>query len=248
MIAATRLFPTSLTMVEHIFSCVSYPLLRVQRVIVDRVIYYSQRQKDLTELRQLVCDLNNKCELLRAENIELQALSTYAHDIKELDEFRKQYTYSGESRIVQILLRSLSPREHYILVDAGRNRGITRDMVAVYKNCLVGKVEHVYSWYSKVRLITDESCKVAVFCAKSRANGIYQGCNECDRALLQYVPHFENLVVQETLITSGEGMLFPKGLSVGSIESYEKNGLYCAVRTKPHIDVRSLPYCVLLSR
>ena len=39
-------------------------------------------------------------------------------------------------------------------------------MIAVFKDCFLGRVVEVYPWYSKVLLITDPGCKVAVYAPK----------------------------------------------------------------------------------
>src|SRR5947199_7034571 len=78
VIGISRLFPISISTVEYIFSYVSYPLLRAQKVIVDEVNSYSEYQRDMTNLRQLVSNLSQTCESLQAENIQLQAIAKYA--------------------------------------------------------------------------------------------------------------------------------------------------------------------------
>lgn len=237
----------SSSVIEHTLSYVVYPVLHAQCVCVDAVNSWIRDRKENAQLKSTCTLLHEECETLRADNIQLRAAQKYTDDIEEVHAFRKQYTVDV-SRITRILFRHFSAKEHYFLVDAGFNQGIKQDMVAVYKSCLIGRVEHVYSWYSKVRLITDVSCKVAAYCADTKCNGIYQGDNEQGSALLQYVSHFQPIKLNDAVLSSGEGMIFPQGFSLGSVESCEKTGLYHTIRVKPHVDLQALAYCVLVNR
>lgn len=233
--------------IEHLSSCAIYPALRTQQVLVDVVQNWIRDRRDTAYLKRLLYETHQECQALRAENVQLQATRKYSEDIKELDAFKKQYMVD-DAQIVQIIFRHFSDKEHYFLVDAGLDKGIKQDTVVVYKNCLIGKIEHVYPWYSKVRLITDASCKVAAYCAATQVNGIYQGSNQHDSALLQYVSHFKPVQLNDLVLSSGEGIIFPQGFSLGTVESCQPNALYHAIRIKPHIDLQSLSYCVLLVR
>lgn len=241
------LFSPSSKTIENVSSYAIYPILHSQQLIVDTLNTWIKNRKNSAQLKNLLDKAQQECEALRAENIQLLATQKYMTDIEEIDMFRKKYVID-HSRIAHIIFRHFSPKEHYFLVDAGMRHGIQQDMIAVYKNCLVGKVEHVYAWYSKIRLITDASCKVAAYCATTKINGIYQGCNEHNNALLQYVPHFEPIKLNDLIVSSGEGIIFPQGFSLGSIASYQQDGLHHTICVKPHIDLPSLSYCVLMAR
>lgn len=232
---------------ENACSFALYPILCMQQAVIDSVHGWVRERRDNAELKQLLTETSRECEQLRAENIRLLATQKYGDDIAELDSFRRQYSVS-ESLIARVLFKHFSPKEHYFLVELGAQQGVKKNMVAVYKNCLLGKVEEVYPWYSKVVLVTDASCKVAAYCAETKVNGIYQGCNETDTALLQYVSHFEPIALRDTLISSGEGLIFPQGFSLGAIESCQQDGLYHRIQVVPHIDVQTLSYCVLITR
>jgi len=233
--------------IEACSSYILYPVLRTQQYMVDSVQNLIRDRRDTAYLKKLLYEEHLACEALRAENIQLRATQNFAQDIQEIDAFRKQYE-NQNSLIVPIIFRHFSDKEHYFLIDAGLKQGVTTDMIAVYKNCLVGKVEQVHGWYSKVRLVTDAACKVAAYCANTKINGIYQGENAQDHAQLHYVSHFKTVELGDLLLSSGEGLIFPQGFSLGAIEQYEPNGLYHTIRVKPHIDFSTLSHCVLISK
>ncbi len=99
-------------------------------------------------------------------------------------------------------------------------------MIAVYKGCLLGRVCEVYPWFSKLELITDKSCKIAAHGLLSKASGIYQGTNSESLAQLNHVSHLAMLQDNDVLISSGEGLVFPRGFGLGKIKRFHVDGLF----------------------
>ncbi len=234
-------------MIKNISSCFLYPTLKIQSHLVDSVKDLIYDRKDMKYLKKTMYKLYKECQDLRAENIKLWALHNATQEIAEIAEFRKQYDMEN-ARIARILGKHFSPQEHYFLIDGGTDQGLACDMVVIYNNCLVGKIEQVYSRYSRVTLVTDELCKVAAYCAKTNSSGIYQGCNKTTEASFLYVPHFKEMVENDTLLSSGQGTIFPAGFSLGSIESYSCDGLHYQITVKPYLDFESLTHCLVIMR
>ncbi len=233
--------------VERISSYFVYPVLHVQHVLIDQIKMWAQQRKRRANLEQELYTVRNECDALQAEIITLHSLRTYQEDIKELVTFKKRYNDDFVT-IAHVLVRTLSQQEHYFLVDAGERDGIKPDMVAVYKNCLVGKVECVYPWYSRVRLITDKLCKVASYCASNNVCGIHEGCNDVSSAFLHYVSHLSAIKNDDLILSTGEGLIFPKGFGLGRIAHHKQGDLYQNIVVKPLVDLREINYCVLLAK
>jgi rod shape-determining protein MreC len=234
-------------MITRFSSYLVYPVLVVQHQIIDPLRARYQEKKSLQELEQMVEQLMEEYETTMIENIQLKAMLGHVYDIHELIDFKQRYDDPG-AVIVQILVKHFSQQGHFFLVDAGSRQGICQDMVAVYKNCLVGRVIEVYPSYSKVRLVTDASCHIAACCASSRAPGIHKGINEERETTLQYVSHLDHASLDDLVLSSGEGLVFPQGFSLGRISVCEQTGLYQQITVKPQIDLRALRYCVLIAK
>ncbi|MDP3889259.1 MAG: rod shape-determining protein MreC [bacterium] len=232
---------------EHISSYLVYPVLRVQHTLVDSVKTWANQRQKLASLEDTLRALQAERDMLLAQTVSLRSMIDYAHDTKELVECKKGYE-DGPAKIAQILVRTFSENEHTFLVDAGSRDGIELDMVAVYKNCLVGRVECVYPWYSKVRLITDKSCKVSAYCAGTDSSGIHEGTNEYEHTVLCFVSHLSNVTNGDLVLSSGEGPIFPRGFGLGHIENSYQEGLYYTIIVKPLIDLKELKYCVLIAK
>jgi len=232
---------------ERVSSYVVYPLLVVQNKVVTPVKVFLQKRETLAVLELRHKELQEERNQLLAQTIQLRAALDHAHDIKELVDFKKRYDTS-HAKLAHIILKHVSEQSHYYLLDKGSEHGIRLNMVAVNKNCLVGKVVEVYPYYSKLLLVTDTSCKVSACCVSTKVDGIHEGINNILQTSLQHVSHLDSVEVNDLVFSSGQGLIFPKGFALGKIQSYESDGLYYAIAVEPLIDVHAISYCYLITK
>ena len=234
-------------LLEHVSSCVLYPVLVVQHKLVDPVKIWVQKKYTMRELHEKLHVLQKEKEQLLAENITLHTSLSYLRATHELREFKQRYDYDN-AHIAQILVRHFSDQDHFFLIDKGRDYGIEPDMVVIHNNCLIGKVVAAYPWYSKVCLITDRLCKVAAYCSGTKANGIHEGVNEEGHTVLNYVSHLAHVDEDDLVISSGEGMVFPQGFALGRVEMKKQDGLHYQIHVKPLVDLRTIQYCLVVPK
>jgi len=242
-----RFFPLFPRMMVQASSCISYPALIVHCHVIDPIKIWFYQRKTMQELRQKLEEIYKERDTLLAENIALRAVADYSKDITELTTFKEQYEIA-HARIVQVLVRHLSDQAHFFLIDAGTVHGVQVDMVATYKNCLIGKVIEVYPWYSKLQLITDACCKIAAYCAATNVQGIYEGINNEHQTTLAYVSHLDLVKKGDMIMSSGEGLIFPRGFALGRVTAIWPNGLYHTIMAQPLVDLRHIKYCAIIAK
>lgn len=227
-------------------SLVVYPILRIQNLFVGPISAWCARTANAQALMKSLDLMREENERLKADVIRLQGLVDYSQETHELASFAQRYEVQGP--IVQILMKQLTSQGHFFWVDRGAHDGIAKDMVVVYKNHLIGRINEVYSWYSKVQLVTDSGCKVAGYCAGTQVHGIHKGCNTDCNTVLTYVSHLEKLIVGDMVFSSGEGLIFPRGFLLGHIMSSKTDGLYQQVQLKTDVDMHALTHCMVLTK
>ncbi len=195
------------------------------------------------ELAKQLDTYRNLYEKSQQELIQLKSASNYVQLTQDMREFLQRYK-TDTAHFSQILLKNFE-KNHFFIIDAGSHKGITKDMIAVYKDCLLGKVTEVYPYYSKVVLITDPGCKVAACCVSNNVKGIHEGILH-ETTKLSFVNHLENLKEGDLVISSGEGLIFPRGFGLGKIKRWERDGYTCLVDIEPLIDFKKIDYCTLL--
>lgn len=247
MIVAHRVFFSAPGAIEHYSSYIIYPALVLQQHIATPVKSYFAKKRSLQELEEELLKVQLERDTILAQNIELNGIISFAQDTKELVEFKQRYNFT-QAILAQVLVKNFSEQSHFFLIDKGSNAGAQKDMVVIYKDCLIGKIAEVYPHYSKVILITDQSCKVAAYCTQSKATGIYQGNNAEWAAQLHHVSHLSSLEIGELILSSGDGLIFPRGFGLGKIKAYQTEGLFHSVSIEPLVDLHAINHCYVVHK
>ncbi len=230
---------------RYTVSLISYPALLGNAYIVEPFIKNRHQVKDYNALQETVAHLKKEYEVLQRHCLQLRAKLSYLDGIKEIRKFSKRYAAAGN--ITKILARNFTSDGQYFLIDAGEHDAISKDMVVLYNDTVVGKVAEVYPRHSKVCLITDTQCKIGAYCAASRTVGIHEGRNENGVTRLNYVDHLAKINEGDVILTSGEGLIFPEGFALGTVSEVSADGLYKSVSVKPFCDFQHIDYCVVMA-
>lgn len=232
---------------DNIGAYIIYPVLLAQNKIVQPIKSYFDKKYTHEQLYELLKKLQSERDALLADNTQLQSMLHHVNQTQELLDFKKQFDLS-EAQIAQVLVKHFSDQAHYFLIDKGLNAGIQPDMVAIYKNCLLGKVVQVYPFYSKVLLVSDRNCKVACCCAHTKASGIHVGCNQEKTSGLQYVTHLADIDTGDLVLSSGEGLVFPKGFALGKVKTCKPEGLFYDISIELLCDLHQVDYCFIVQK
>ncbi len=231
---------------ESVASYGLYPFLLLQKSLNARLADWRFHRQSPQELMKHLEKYQNMYEKLQQEVIQLKSLVQYKDATQDMREFLQRYK-TDYGHMAEVLLKHLD-KNHFFLIDVGANKGITKDMIAVYKDCLIGKVIEVYPYYSKVVLITDPSCKVAALCVSTNVKGIHEGARTLETTKLSFVNHLEELKEDDLVISSGEGLIFPRGFGLGRIKRWERDGYNCNVELQPLIDFKKVEYCYIIQK
>jgi rod shape-determining protein MreC len=167
-------------------------------------------------------------EAFRKEIADLRRANTDAGEIWAENERLRELLNFKRSQQRYILLPAkvvgFNPGgiEGSILVDRGQKDGIEREMPVVTAEGLVGSVVQVYRSSARVQLILhpDSSVGGIVQRSASRVSGIVSG-----NASTPYTPNLINLardadvVIGDTILTSGFGSIYPKGIVIGVVSN-----------------------------
>lgn len=234
---------------ERSLSYITYPILCCYRIVLSQFRYIQAKSIARKELEILVNEYREKHEQVTAQLVAAQAVLGCLQDIQEIVDFKKRY-FTEYAVCAQVLMRHFSNSEQSFILDAGAQRGVTVDMVVVYKNCLIGRVVKVYPFYSKVMLITDALAKIPAVCVKTGSQGIYEGMGQDNEAAVSYISHLNSVETGDMIITSGDGLIYPKGFGLGYITdcALDDEGFNYKIRVKPLLDIRHISYCYILEK
>lgn len=103
-----------------------------------------------------------------------------------------------------------------MIINRGTEHGVKENMPVFSMNGLVGKVSKATFNHSRVQLLVDPNIKLSVMDRRTRVVGFLESME--GRRLTALVPAHAGIHVGDTLVTSGLGGIFPKGIPVGTVK------------------------------
>jgi rod shape-determining protein MreC len=155
-----------------------------------------------------------------------------------------------EGIAAQVVARNPNNWFSTVTLNRGANHGVRRDMVVVTAQGLVGRVSEVAPQTAKVMLITDPESGVGGLIQRSRDTGVVLGqTGDRARVIMKLFSPESAPLVGDKVITSGLGMVFPKGLSIGEVVSVETGdyGLVRYVEIEPAVDLDRLEEVLIIA-
>jgi rod shape-determining protein MreC len=235
------------TFLETAASVVVYPFVRTAQAVTYpfRASYEYMRDVHASYTRYHI--IKQQLINAQAELIQQYATDDYHKQIRELIEFEYGYDMS-KAICAQVIARSLSAATHECFINAGLDKGVAVDMVAVFKNCLIGRVDQVYPLYSKIIFITDPRSKIGVYMHETQASGICEGTCDVDKLIVRYVNHLDTLKEGDMVISRGQGLVYPQGFALGTVSSYTQNGVEYECTITPLVKPSEVAICYLFAK
>lgn len=224
---------------EKTTSYVVYPFVKTKQVIQYPFERISQYFQDVAVLQKRIASLEDERSELQLQLTRQQALQTFDEQSKDVIEFASRYKHN-QKLLAHILLTTSGAAEDTIVLDVGQRQGVCKDHVAVYRDMIIGRVVEVYPWYCKVALITDQRCKIAAQCKKG-VSGICCGKNS-GQIELNYVPHFKDVQIDDLIVSTGKGLIYPKGFALGRVTSITSDNVSHFIQAKPLFDITKIDY------
>ncbi|MEH7156924.1 rod shape-determining protein MreC [Neobacillus drentensis] len=141
-----------------------------------------------------------------------------------------------------------------IIIDKGKLNGIEKNMAVVTATGLLGKVKNVTQFSSTVQLLSamDPKNRIsAVVQGKKDVYGFVQGFDDKQKLLLiKSIPSGDKIEKGQTVITSGLGGVFPKGLMIGKVVDIKPDqyGLNQTALVKPGADFYDIENVIVIKR
>ncbi|MBR6006010.1 MAG: rod shape-determining protein MreC [Clostridia bacterium] len=150
-------------------------------------------------------------EEAKQENERLRRLLNYAGSIGEFN-----------TVTARVSAKSTGVWFEVFTINAGRNKGIDIDMPVICADGLVGVVTEVGATWCKVTSIIDSTMAVPIMVERTRdgcmLRGVLDATKKTNTMELYYLPSDRSdLIPGDTVITSGVGGVYPKGIKVGVV-------------------------------
>jgi rod shape-determining protein MreC len=189
-------------------------------------------------------------DALRRENQQLRSQAVQSLAIaRENDQFRNLLGWQRQSpwrlKLANVVMRDPANWWRTVQIDLGSRDGLRENLPVITSAGLVGRVSSVSLTRAQIVLIGDPNCRVSATVENpARDIGVIVASGPVDTSLvdLTYLASSANLKPGQSVVTSGLGGVFPKGIPIGQVVDSRsvEFGLYTDARVKLNANLGSL--------
>ena len=216
--------------------------------LIQRNLYYLghgsralvQHYLLLVHTQQQNEELQKELDYLRTKVAALQEVELENARVKKMLDFRD--TTEQKLLPAHVIAQDVSNDYFGIRIDRGLQDGVQVGMGVISPSGLVGRVLRAAAHYSDVLTLVDPTSNIDSVIQRSRARGIITGQNKQLSCKMKYVDRQEDVQVGDTVVSSGFGDIFPKGLLVGYVTAVipNPNGILQTITIKAAVDIYRL--------
>ena len=194
---------------------------------------------------------------LRAENEQLVYKAMLADELQQTlsqyEDLSDEIAANAAMRPIVCTVIGKSDSNYFstFTINKGADDGVEDYMAVTVSGALVGYTESVQPSSATVRTIIDSEASIAALISSSRDQGTVRGALGVDgtpMCRMYYLPDDNLPRPGDTVVTSGVGMSFPKGIPIGvvreSTRGMESNKQYIVL--EPLADFQHLEYVIVL--
>ncbi len=193
--------------------------------------------------------LEQENEDLVHENVRLYNLlpSSYYNPLaKDLidSSLVQKYVYVEAS----VISNSTNKQFNFLIIDKGSKQGVAPEMAVVCSRGIVGVVKECSDNYSSVvSVLNKEFFPNAMIQRNGYFGSMAWGGLNYRKSVLKEIPLHVNVQEGDTIITSGHSTVFPKGILIGTVASYENyDGNYYRIEVDLSTDFKNLSHVMVI--
>ena len=218
LIFLTNMEVNKLSYLEAVASSITSPVQKVFNDIKNKIQGNTGYFADLETVKKENEELKIKNSELETLVRELEILKA---DNKTLEEYMNLTQKYGEYSTVpaNVISRDVSNFSSNLIIDVGSRDGITENMTVIADKGLVGYVLSVTETTAKVQVIIDSASTVSCNLTTSNESIICKGTLDNNQVLrATYIPTSAELIQGDTVITSGLGGIYRRGIFIGNVK------------------------------
>ncbi len=242
----TALFPVS-RVVREVIAPAQAGVTNIGKGVNDFFAYFT----DNKVLREENNEMAQSLAVLQEEVYRLQAEAQENERLKELLAYKEQKEENYELVLAGVIARDPGNWYKTLLVNKGTADGIAINMPVVNHDGLVGIVTGVSKNTAEILMLLDSEAAVGSRIFETRVTpGVIEGTGRSDYLRMIDLPHDVEIDLGQTVVTSGLGEFYPKGIRVGTVAEVilEPNGLMKTALVKPFVDFARLEEVFIIKK
>ncbi len=192
----------------------------------------------------LVKTLRESNNLLREENQRLRTVETTHQELllkhrrlERLLQFRQKTSF--QTVAASVIARDATNWSKTITLNVGSESGVREELPVLNHEGIVGHIIRAAPSHSQVLLITDARGAVDALIQRTRTAGVFVGSsNGNNSGFLRYVSREEDVRVNDRIVSSGFGGIYPRGILLGVVKRVDRSGtdMFQTIEVEPTVD------------
>ena len=219
------------------------PVFRISSVVEDVWDGYIQLVDTHRENVRLRNDIRSLNQRILAGNEAVQANQR----LEQLLDMKKDI--KAPTVAASVIGEDITSWFRTLVINRGSSSGIREGMAVISADGVVGQTVKVSSTTARVLLLTDHASGIAATIQRSRARGVVKGKGEM-LCTLEFTTREEEVKVGDTVITSGVGGVFLKGLPIGEVTMVKRGeyGIFQTISIRPSANLPHLEEVLVVLR
>ena len=208
---------SKLSYLESLGSKIINPIQKVFVDLKNKITGNTSYFSTMDELKEENNQLKEENKKLEESLRELEILRAEKNTLQEYSNLTNKYS-NYETIPADVINRDVSNYGGTIVINVGSNDGVEKNMTVIADKGLVGHVISVTNNTAKVQVIVDPASTVSATISTMEESIICKGTLEDNKILrASYIPTGAELIIGDTIQTSGLGEIYPKGILIGTI-------------------------------
>ena len=142
----------------------------------------------------------------------------------------------------EVIAGNANPGIRQITIDRGTEDGVQPNMAVIAPRGVVGRIVGPLAAHAaRVQLLIDHSAAAGALTERTRAGGMIVGVDRQPPLAMELVSNLADVKVNDAIVTSGVDGIYPKGYTIGWVDSAARGpGLYQVITVRPAVDFSSL--------
>ena len=198
----------------------------------SRLSYFKDLETTNLELNLKIAHLQKSIKITSDLQAENRALKQMLHVVQDV---------AREFVTAKVIGVSSAPFTNSAVLQSGSKNNVKVNDIARGASGLIGRISEVSDNYSTVLLINDHNSRIPVIAGTSKVKGII--ARQDNDLKVIYLQEGHDISVGETLYTSGDGKIFPKGIPVATIVKITNDAAF----VEPVEQLNKIEYVVIES-
>lgn len=217
LILLTNVDTSEMSYLKSLSSKITAPVQTLFTNIKNKISGNSSYFTDIEELRAENENLKTEISELEEKLIEYDVLKAENESLVEKMNLTEKYSEYATIP-ADVINKDISNYSSSLILNVGSNDGIEKGMTVIADKGLVGYITSVTEDTAQVKVIIDSGSTVSCNISTTDESVICKGTLDNNQLMrVSYIPTDADLIVGDSVETSGVGGIYVKGIHIGTI-------------------------------